>query len=274
MQRGLDAFGGDDADVDIAVHHAGVALEHLLKAFLVAQHPALVVDGRHLDSLLHAVGLGAQAKTPLSRVRTIGLEQAYERCRLLLKQKLVADEKQFVVVAEGRNGVAHLGIHERSEAEAALAMCFRVADIVLEALSEDPAAYWGGYKELHDQLQSASATRVRVLNEAKTAAAQKAFKSRFGGLDAEGWTVVQKALIAVDPFPTSDTEPATCPACGQQGWLAGDKRVEYQYDQDGGGAVVVLDADAFECPFCRLELDVVELELAGTGVVVETDYDV
>jgi hypothetical protein len=49
-------------DVDMAVHHAVVACEHLLKAYLASLHPVLVAEGKDFTSLLHATGHGDKAK--------------------------------------------------------------------------------------------------------------------------------------------------------------------------------------------------------------------
>lgn len=43
MRAALEAVGRRES-LDFAVHHAGVGLEHLLKAYLCSLHPALVVD--------------------------------------------------------------------------------------------------------------------------------------------------------------------------------------------------------------------------------------
>jgi hypothetical protein len=53
MLAGLGAFSRDGEPDDFAVHHVGVALEHLLKAYLAFLHPALIVDAKDFDSLLH-----------------------------------------------------------------------------------------------------------------------------------------------------------------------------------------------------------------------------
>lgn len=50
MNAALAAFVEGPESYDFAVHHAGVATEHLLKAYLAGVHPALIVDGRHFDS--------------------------------------------------------------------------------------------------------------------------------------------------------------------------------------------------------------------------------
>jgi hypothetical protein len=63
MQAAFEAFGRGES-LDFTVHHAGVGLEHLLKAYLSSLHPALVIDATHLASLLHAVRHGDRSSVP------------------------------------------------------------------------------------------------------------------------------------------------------------------------------------------------------------------
>jgi hypothetical protein len=279
MQRSLEAFGSKNDDLDFSVHHAGVAVEHALKAYLAAQHPALIVEAANFDSLLHAVGLGTYAKVPLSRVKTISVTEAFARTRVLLRPKLVIDDKQMAAIAAARNGVAHLGLHERPEAEDVLATCFRVVDVLMDAMGESPSAYWGHYISLHDQMIKADADRQRSRLEAKLVTARKLYATRFEQMDSSAWSAVREALEAVELYPTRDAERATCPACGQQGWLAGRKEIEVEYDSDHdgsfqGGALVVMVGDTFGCAFCKLELNKPELALTDIEYVFETDDDV
>jgi hypothetical protein len=71
MTAALAAFSEGPEAYDFAVHHAGIAAEHLLKAYLATLHPALVVEGKDFDSLLHATGHGAHASVHVTRVKTI-----------------------------------------------------------------------------------------------------------------------------------------------------------------------------------------------------------
>lgn len=106
---GLAAFS-EGEDIDFAVHHLGVALEHLLKAYLASLHPALVVDTNDFDSMLHATGHGSRTKRPSSRTKTIGLAAAFNRVKKLLPKKITVTDVQFEPVLAARNGVAHAGI--------------------------------------------------------------------------------------------------------------------------------------------------------------------
>jgi hypothetical protein len=274
---GLEAFGADKSELDFAVHHVGVATEHLMKAYLAGLHPAIIVDVNSRDSLLHATGQGAHARIPVSHIKTIGLVEAYDRCNLFLKFSGV-DRKRIVGLSIGRGGVAHLGSLVVSDGEAAIATALQVTDSLLGAMGVDSSSFWGSFSTVHDYLVNAQVDRLRAHYEAKLANARTVFDERFGGHQGTDFDAVKKAISSVDAFPMRDSERADCPACGQVGSLVGDKRIEadYEYDRDGGytgGAFVVMTPQMFECPFCRLSLEHAELGLAGLDVDVATEDD-
>lgn len=91
LETGLAAFSRGDDSNDFAVHHAGVALEHLLKAYLASLHPALVAEMTDWDSLLHATGHGERARVPSTRTKTIGLKAAFDRVKKLIPTITVSD---------------------------------------------------------------------------------------------------------------------------------------------------------------------------------------
>src|SRR3954470_2336388 len=113
MHLALGDLGATDQQADVVVLHAGVAIEHALKAHLCNIHPSLVVDGRDLPSLLHAAGRGDLAKKELPLIKTIGAVDAFLRVSQILdKEKLLVTKEQFRVIADARNGVAHIGVHD------------------------------------------------------------------------------------------------------------------------------------------------------------------
>ena len=94
MMAGLDAFSRDDGSEDFDVHHIGVAMEHLLKAYLASLHPAHIVEEKHWESLLHATGHTSRSGVPRSRTRTIGLKTAFDRVKRLLPKITVSAQKR------------------------------------------------------------------------------------------------------------------------------------------------------------------------------------
>jgi hypothetical protein len=250
MNAALAAFAEGPESYDFAVHHAGVATEHLLKAYLAGIHPALIVDGRHFDSLLHATGLGSHA-APLTKVKTIGLADAHERVLKLLPRKIAIDKKALEPLADARNGVAHSAIHDSTQAEAVFTICLRLADPILEELKVDPVSYWGPYRVLHDKLVDEQVRQERVAAEALLVKARSLFEQRFGHMPHRERDVVLATITSKPMIMMSREAPKTCPACGAQGWVAGEVNVQGVAGQE----VVYLIPYGFHCSACDLEVD-------------------
>ena len=81
---------GDAAQRAIRHHLAGKQEQFLIqaamsvelagKALLVSLHPALVIDAKFFDSLLHACGAGEHAKAGAESLRTISASEVVNRC--------------------------------------------------------------------------------------------------------------------------------------------------------------------------------------------------
>lgn len=112
MKRSIDAYFS--GEVDMTVLHAGIAVEHLLKAFLASKHPSLLVDGRDFGSLLHAVAESALAATDAYHTKSIGASECYKRVSQFIPLPLT--ERQAEPIFNARNGVAHLGLHQPDKA--------------------------------------------------------------------------------------------------------------------------------------------------------------
>ncbi|MEU4116499.1 hypothetical protein AB0F71_18650 [Kitasatospora sp. NPDC028055] len=254
MSAALAAFVEGPESYDFAVHHAGIATEHLLKAYLAGLHPALIVDGRHFDSLLHATGLGSHA-VPLTKVRTIGLAEAHERALKLLPRKLPIDRKALEPLADARNGVAHSAIHDATQAEAVFTICLRLVDPVLEELKIEPTGYWGPYLVLHDKLVDEQVRQERVAAEALLVKARAMFEQRFGHLSRKERDVVLAAITSQPMITASREVPTECPACASQGWLAGEVGVVHTPDRIGDAPrELYLEPYGFHCAACELEV--------------------
>jgi hypothetical protein len=263
MNAALAAFAEGTESYDFAVHHAGVAAEHLLKAYLAQLHPALIVDGRHFDSLLHATGLASHA-APLTKVKTIGLGEAHERAHRLLRGKITIDKKALEPLADARNGVAHSAIHDSTQAEAVFTICLRLIDPVLEELKVEPAAYWGPYLVLHDKLIDEQVKAERVLIESKLVRARAVFQQRFGHLSSKEQEIVLAAITSQSPRVTMEQEfEKPCPACGSQGWVVGDT----SWGEVDEHPVWVVTPHIFTCNACDLE--VVGEQLSHLGDLAE-----
>ncbi|MFF4819966.1 hypothetical protein ACFY2K_35940 [Kitasatospora sp. NPDC001309] len=258
MTAALTAFSEGAESYDFAVHHAGIAAEHLLKAYLTSLHPALIVDARDFDSLLHATGHGAHTSIPASRAKTIGLVEAHARVHKILRNQIPINKQALEPVANARNGVAHSGVHESGEVQTVFTTCLRLIDPLLTELKIDPDTFWGSYRPLHDRLieERVRATRIRL--EGKLARARAVFEQRYGHLEPKEREVVlatitrQYGVLAMDH---SLLKP--CPACGSDGWLVGSLHLD-----DRPETVVLFTPYIFECSACGLE---VEDELSELG---------
>jgi hypothetical protein len=99
MRRSLDAWCEDERDM--AVLHCGIAVEHLLKAFLASKHPSLLVDGRDFSSLLHAVGEGAYATVDEHLTKSIGALECFRRVAQLTALPVTERQSQFSALETG-----------------------------------------------------------------------------------------------------------------------------------------------------------------------------
>ncbi|WP_030331030.1 hypothetical protein [Streptomyces sp. NRRL B-1381] len=276
MNAALAAFVEGTASHDFAVHHAGVATEHLLKAYLAGMHPALIVDGRHFDSLLHATGLGSHAG-PLSKVKTIGLVDAYLRVAKLLPRKISISKEDLEPLADARNGVAHSAIHDSAQSEAVFTACLRLIDPVLEELKVDPNSYWGPYLVLHDKLVDQQVRQERVAAEALLVKARSLFEKRYGHISPRERDVVLAAITSKPMISLDREAPVECPACGSQGWMAGEVENIHVY-KDGQITIdtkeVLLSPHGFHCAACDLEVGtklLVHLSDLPRGIFLDAD---
>ncbi|MER6186842.1 hypothetical protein AB0G67_47050 [Streptomyces sp. NPDC021056] len=253
MSAALAAFSQGPESYDFAVHHAGVAAEHLLKAYLANLHPALIAEGKDFNSLLHATGHGTLASIDLSRAKTIGVVDAHTRVHTLLRKQMPIDVKTFQPVAAARNGVAHLGIHDVAEVQTVFTTCLRVIDPLLTELQIDPRTYWGNYVQLHDMLIAKQVEEARIRMESMLAKARAIFQQRYSHLAPKEREVVL-AAVTQPPQPQSlysreHFEEQACPACGSRGWLTGDT---YVLSSDEG---VTYAPHTFACSACDLHLE-------------------
>ncbi|WP_331754160.1 hypothetical protein [Streptomyces sp. NBC_00826] len=251
MSGALTAFSQGPESYDFAVHHAGVAAEHLLKAYLANLHPALIVEGKDFNSLLHATGHGTRSSIDLSRAKTIGMVEAHARVHTLLRKQMTIDAKTFLPVAVARNGVAHVGIHDVSEVQTVFTTCLQVIDPLLTELQIDPKTYWGSYQQLHDMLIAQRIEAARIELESKLVKARAIFAQRYGHLDPKDREIVLATITR--PQPSSihgeHVEEALCPACGSRGGLVGESHVQ------PGDDFVSFAPYAFVCSACGLDLD-------------------
>ncbi|MFE5239941.1 MULTISPECIES: hypothetical protein [unclassified Streptomyces] len=277
MATAFAAFADGPSSEDMAVHHAGVATEHLLKAFLAKIHPSLIVDGKDFNSMLYAAGRGSLLQVRGSQVKTIQLGEAYERAQKILKGKIPLRPKGPWPLADARNGVAHSGYHDRAEVVAVFTSCIKVIDPLLAELGIGPE-YWGQHKELHDKLLIEGIEAARVRSERKLSRARRIFQQRYGHIsDTDLHYIVATSIGLTAPWNVRHAHTAPCPACSLQGLLTGSFSIDEERQ------TVVLSPESFRCSVCELhleleELDMLRIPLAGSHLHVPIaelfdDYD-
>ncbi|WP_202468935.1 hypothetical protein [Streptomyces sp. SID2888] len=250
MTAALVAFSQGPESYDFAVHHAGIAAEHLLKAYLATLHPALIVEARDFDSLLHATGHGTHASVPVSRAKTIGLVEAHARVHKILRKQIPIDQRALAPVANARNGVAHSGLHDVAEVQTVFTTCLRLIDPLLTELKIDPHSYWGSYLPLHDKLIEERVREARIRLEGKLAQARVVFEQRYGHLASKDREIVLATVTQHSNTYMDHSEHKPCPACGSNGWLMGTTHID-----DTDKSVVVFAPYIFVCSACDLDLE-------------------
>lgn len=250
MTAALAAFSEGPKSYDFAVHHAGIAAEHLLKAYLASLHPALIVEARDFDSLLHATGHPAHASAPASRVKTIGLVEAHARVHKILRSQLPVGKQALDPVANARNGVAHSGIHDVAEVQTVFTTCLRLIDPLLIELKIDPDTYWGDYRSLHDRLIEERVRAARIRLEVKLAKSRAIFEQRYGHLGANEREIVLATITQHSHVYMEHNEERPCPACSSKGWLIGTTHVDSTNEP-----VVVFTPYVFACSACDLDVE-------------------
>ncbi|MFF5393195.1 hypothetical protein ACFY5H_33605 [Streptomyces sp. NPDC013012] len=265
MAAALTAFAEGPESYDFAVHHAGIAAEHILKAFLAGLHPALIVEARDFDSLLHATGHGTHTSIPASRAKTIGLMEAHARVHKILRNQIPINKQALEPVANARNGVAHSGVHEVAEVQTVFTTCLRLIDPLLAELKIAPEDYWGSYVSLHDKLIEERVQADRIRLEGKLAKARATFKQRYDHLAPNEREIVLATITQHSPRYMEEDLETDCPACGSQGWLMGDTHID-----ETNNPVVIFTPYVFACSACDLQVENEELwQLEDLGEEVE-----
>jgi hypothetical protein len=257
--------------------HAGTGLEHLVKAFLAGHHPALIVDAKNDRqgdaSILHAVGLGRYSRLPLDQIRTISMRDAVRRAALILP-RLGELEKQLSVLADVRNGVAHIGLPGRL-AEEILTPFLQAVSLILEARDVVEQDFWDEVLYPVVQTHLDEQAEVAELQAQESIAAAKAvFEQRnvFG----------EPVLVAIESGydrPSADGELVDCPACGRKAevvgrttvhWEADFERDKYTGEADFAGMYPEAEfhAEGLLCRICGLVLDS-SAEIAAAGLPEE-----
>jgi hypothetical protein len=253
--------------------YAATSLEHLSKCYLARRHPALIVDGKSLDSLLHACGQGGVARRKRDEVKTISAAESFNRATRFLPL-LAAHVESTSQLFDVRNGGVHLA--DRRSIDPFVLPFLKASEILREALELDRDEYWGEYVKLADSTLREHVEEAELKAEAAVAAAKTRYAERFGGLDQRQLELAIAGLEA-NTFHGYNEQPAKCPACDSTALATGEVETEWHYDEVGGDEFLpTLEAEFFpetlKCHVCGLALDDAD-ELRAAGVEPQWSLD-
>jgi hypothetical protein len=240
---------------------AGVSFELLGKARLAAIHPSLIID-RDFDSLLHACAAGKHSKRAPWNVKSITATEVLKRCTQL-QPELATFVPRLTLLAEYRNSTIHLGDVPETEVTQLLRAFLAGSCAIVTGLGLKPEEMFGEFTEIvSKQLDESLAEVQRVVAE-KLARAKDDFRLRYATLDSDQLKAVVKVIESgyANIREKYRDELVACPACGHLGITSGDYDVDWtaDYDEDGlpenAYATVTLNASAFVCNICGLNLD-------------------
>lgn len=263
----LEAF--QNRDRELFLLHSAVSLEHLAKALLASLHPALLVEDRDFDSLLHAAGQSRHARRSPERAKSIPMDEALRRCGQLVPPIQRLDD-ELRLLRQIRNGIVHLGL-VTEEGDELLIPYLQSMELLLAEMQQGAGFFGGHARWVEEQLQEAKASRERDVLD-RIAASKRDFANKFKGMEPAWKADVLRMTVASyepDEFMAYLRE---CPACGTQALLTGDVVPDYEVDfeWEDGEAVpypyrksVDFYAEKLVCKACGLVLSDGDFEAAG-----------
>ncbi|MFD5780036.1 hypothetical protein [Streptomyces sp. NPDC126933] len=260
MHEAMRHAAAEPPAYDLAVHHAQVAAEHLLKGFLFTVEPTIIADNTtmmlHLTGAIHRRTRHA-AERRLENGASITARDALELAREFTKRLDRVSTQRWVSVLNARNGVAHLGIIDVSMAENNMATCFDVVDALLQELRESRDAYWGTWVGVRESLGKAHLDDVTRRMRVRLAKACTYIAENYGKLDspAPPGPILWSYAGMFGPGRSGFGVP--CPVEGHSGMLVG-----YPTRKDDSG-ISTFVAHSYFCQICGLEADVDEFEPLG-----------
>ncbi|MGC4906560.1 hypothetical protein ACLQ2J_12640 [Streptomyces cyaneofuscatus] len=259
--KAMDDHGRRDYD-EFALH-AGVAVEKLAKAVLVAMNPIYIVEMRGSAEMLFHLGGHLTA----SKVRTIGASEAITRLRTL---KILKVDTKLDLLIEVRNGVAHAsgGV----QAKGLLSTLAESVDTLLKRLDSSGPEFWERWYSAVLVAIDRHRSEIQRDVEIRIKQARHLFDDRFEGLPETAKEAVLKvhprdvgfrstmSPRAADRLLTFSSE-TPCPACGGLAHLMSTPI-------GTTGTHTELSAFWLRCRLCDLELDGAD-QIAASGADVE-----
>jgi hypothetical protein len=280
----LREFTDEDHGQVAAALHAGLAIEHLAKRYLVGVSPVLIAEN-DFNSLLMLSGHGQLTKVPAHQVKTITGAEACKRVKLLHPEfpyQQGRDDHLFYI----RNAAAHLGVTDTAPMRRAVVQMVRLANSLIGALGLDAGKFWAESMDAVVQLSDQAASEMRAIMAAKYSAASSRVNERVAGLDPKQCEMVLRALSGQHRYQVEQSLGWPCPVCAQSAWLECSREYvgNIQPALDAAGepisiADTVLHPEIFDCSTCGLYLEGDELREADIPETVEVgpqpldDYD-
>lgn len=277
-QRSAADLAAGRADDSMA--NAGIALEHMAKAYLASEHPLLVVGSKQgsIDPAGMLWALARPTRASGGTGITINASEAIRRCCILLPQ---LSEKDLRPVLDARNGVLHIGFAPGSDADIIISQVARAAEFLLPKIGKESRGLWGNYySAVMGRLHS---RRDRIANRVadKLASARDSHELAFKRLGVDG---VSALRAAADRYSYSENEePMACPACRGPAVVSGSIEVEeepgYADESDwslaGFTLVPWLHLQSLRCQVCGLFLEgEEEIREAGVRTVLQTERSI
>lgn len=255
--------------------YAATSLEHLLKGYLARKHPALIVDVKSFDSLLHACDVDVDKRAPRDKIKTITAELSLDRVQRflpLLTPALVESLKQLFGV---RNGAVHLA--DTNSVDSFVLPFLRTSEQVREALDLDRSRYWSEFETVVDSTFQEHLAAAALKTATAVAAAKARFALQFGGLEESARLA---AIAQFEPriFAPYEEALVRCPACDALALASGTVAAEWHYEEVGADdfdatLLATFIADGLRCLVCGLTLRD-EDELRAAGIATRWDIDV
>ncbi|GAB3729413.1 LIM domain-containing protein [Nocardiopsis nanhaiensis] len=263
----LDSYMQTPPDNDFSVHHMGVAVEHVSKAYLCSVSVVLLTpDKPSIDDLLVLGGHEDKARKSISEIRTVMGEAAINRTAVLLKNKRVSSE-QVQKLREARNGITHLGVwNQDSRPKELLAAGITYINEILTALSRSELWFWKRHTELIRKLLVEAESELELRYQEKLQRARENFWSKVGSLSE---SQKDSVIASLEQLPVSSrwhmSIPTRCPACESLGIATGREHLA-EFGAWFGPR-------HFACRVCDLELEGFELQLANIDAHAIDDID-
>lgn len=257
-----------DGDDMLFALHAGIALEHALKAVLASRHPVLIAAS-DFDSLLHACGESSGTRIPRHRMRTITARESLARVGQLVPH-VKNLESQLAPLFEARNSVAHLA--DPTATDELRVPFIRAAEHLRVALEIAPQDFWGTYQAVVDAALAEEVQEARMRVEGALAGARGKFERRYQHLETAARDAVLDIIETSYSREKYEQELVECPACQRQALASGATETGWERDGDDGNFVARFTPGYLICRVCDLELDGEdELQIAGVQVQWEVE---